>query len=213
MLDAVEQIFELGTNESVTSVGCIYMKPHAWELVADHPNLWKIIKGATWSGSKGGRHEKWYQTHGFIFFHCLQQRILPKINNEVLNLLINQIANTPYKLYGEEVSWTCTCCTITVFSLLLTISKVFPLNDDVSSGSKILSFTKQIIAAFSTHEWASFEQYAISFESSTPSSTNGCCCFSRFRAWARAASIDTKTHSLAEVCKVICASEKQRKWE
>ena len=63
-----------------------------------------------------------------------------------------------------------------------TIISVDPLNADFSSGSKILNFTKQIIAAFSTHECASLEQYAINFDNNNPSSTNGCCCFSLLRA-------------------------------
>lgn len=82
-----------------------------------------------------------------------------------------------------------------------TIIRVFPLNEDFSSGSNILSFTKHIIAAFSTQECASLEQYAINFDKSTPSSTKGCCCFSLFSAWALAASIDTSRHSLADVWK------------
>lgn len=82
---------------------------------------------------------------------------------------------------------------------LRTIIKVCPLNEDFSSGSRILNLTKHIIAAFSTQECASLEQYAINLDNKTPSSTNGCCCFKRFNAWARAANIQTNTHSLADV--------------
>ena len=40
---------------------------------------------------------------------------------------------------------------------------VLPRKLQVSSGSRIRILTKPIIAAFSTQEWASFEQYAINY--------------------------------------------------
>ena len=40
---------------------------------------------------------------------------------------------------------------------------VLPRKLQVSSGSRIRIFTNPIIAAFSTQEWASFEQYAINY--------------------------------------------------
>lgn len=83
---------------------------------------------------------------------------------------------------------------------MLTLISVLPRREDFSSGSRMRNLTKQIMADFSTHECASREQYAINFDSKTPSSTNGCCCFKRFNACALAASIVTNTHSLADVC-------------
>lgn len=85
----------------------------------------------------------------------------------------------------------------------IALVNVSPRKLDFSSGSRMRSFTKHIIAAFSTQLCASFEQYAINFDSKWPSSTNGCCCFRCFMACARAASIVTKTHSDADVYIVI----------
>lgn len=85
---------------------------------------------------------------------------------------------------------------------LYTCRKVSPRSTLFLSGSRIRSFTKDIIASFSTALWLSWLQYAISFPSSAVSSKCACAgdSLSLAIACARAASMHTRMHSDAEPC-------------
>lgn len=87
-------------------------------------------------------------------------------------------------------------------SFVRTCRKVSPRSTLLSSGSRIRSFTKHIIASFSTELWLSRLQYAISFPSSAVSSKCACAgdSLSLAIACARAASMHTRMHSDAEPC-------------
>ncbi|KAH1017558.1 hypothetical protein HUJ05_008178 [Dendroctonus ponderosae] len=65
-------------------------------------------------------------------------------------------------------------------SLQMASSNVCLSNDPFSSGSRIRTLTRRILAAFSTQEWASLEQYPTSFGRKALSSISlGQSCFVR----------------------------------
>lgn len=80
----------------------------------------------------------------------------------------------------------------------MAVFKVSPRRRNFLSVSNIRSLTNPIMQAFSTDECASFEQYAISFDKRTPSSTNGYLFRNSLIISNLAASNETKIHSLAE---------------
>ncbi len=86
-----------------------------------------------------------------------------------------------------------------IYNEFHTLYTVSPLRQKFSSVSRILNLVKAIMEPFSKHEWASLEQYAINLDNKTPSSAVGFCFFNFWMARARAANIETKTHSLALV--------------